>query len=198
MTEKQNKDYLFVFLLLVIIVISFLILTPKVASMLFPQKRQMVLQSFISSTKQTNKIDPQKFWEFREFYSPGYFTFNRNGLTNTQIKTVENKTGISVDMNNVSRIFLSFTSLHLNSYEALVSAVKLSDVVNVQTLGSKETIFSNNNTLIYKDSTKRTHILFLKPLSEMERANGFFNYNDTDKSIVQGKNWLEVTTLDEK
>lgn len=198
MTEKQNKDYLFVFLLLVIIVISFLILTPKVASMLFPQKRQMVLQSFISSTKQTNKIDPQKFWEFREFYSPGYFTFNRNGLTNTQIKTVENKTGISVDMNNVSRIFLSFTSPHLNSYEALVSAVKLSDVVNVQTLGSKETIFSNNNTLIYKDSTKRTHIIFLKPLSEMERANGFFNYNDTDKSIVQGKNWLEVTTLDEK
>jgi len=198
MVEKQNKDYIFIFLLLVIIVVSFLILTPKIASTLFPIKRQMILQTFISSTKQTNNIDPQKFWEFREFYSPGYFTFNRNGLTNAQIKTIEDKTGIPVDMKNVSKIFLIFTAPHLNSFEGFVTTTKLSDVVNIQALGSKETIFSNNNTLMYKDSMGSTHVIFLKPLSEMERANGFFNYNDTDKSLVQGKNWLEITTLDEK
>lgn len=198
MAEKQNKDYIFFFLLLIIIIVSFLIFTPKVASMLFPLKRQMILQTFISSTKQSNKIDPQKFWEFREFYSPGYFNFNRNGLTNTQIKTEESKTGILVNMKYVSRIFLTFTSPHLNSFEALVTTAKLSDVIDTAMLGSKETIFSNNSTLIYKDSEERTHIIFLKPLSEMQRANGFFNYNDTDKSLVEGKNWLEVTILDEK
>jgi len=197
MDKKQNKDYIFIFLLLIIIVVSFVILSPKISSMLFPQKREMVLQTFISSIKQNNSIDAQKFWEFREFYSPGYFTFDRNGLNNTQIKTVENKTGIFVNMQHVSRIFLTFTSPHLNSYEALVTTTKLSDVVNSQALGPK-TIFSNSNTLMYKDSQGLTHVIFLKPLSEMERANGFFNYTDTDKSIVAGKNWLEVTTLDQK
>lgn len=195
MLEKQNKENIFFFVVLLIIIGLFLVLNPKVSSTLFPIKRQMVLQTFINNTKQNNKIDSQKFWEFREFYSPGYFNFNKNGLTSSQIKAARDKSGVSINLKNIDRFFLTFTSPHLTSLEALVTTNKLTDVINTATFDSKSIIFSNNNTLIFKD--KNIHIIFLKSESDMQRANGFFDYSEADKNLVNGKYWLEVTTIDE-
>ena len=203
MSEKQNalkgpSELIIFAVLLVIIVFSFLVLAPRVSSSLFPMKRQMVLQTFLDTVKKTNTINPQKFWEFREFYSPGYITFNKNGLSNSQIKAVENKTGVLVDMKYTDRIFLTFTSPHLVSFEALATTDDLSKLLNIKTPDPKQVIFSSNNTLIYKDSSQRIYIIFLKSEPDMQLANGFFSSSDMDKTLIKGKNWLEVTALDEK
>ncbi len=203
MGKKQNgsenkNDLFFLFSILVIIIISFLLFVPKVANTLFLPKREFVLQSFLGSVRQANRVDPQKFWEFREFYSPGYFIFNKNGLSQSQIKAVESKIGVSISTKYIDRIFLTFTSPHLTSFEAFVTTNDLSNILTTPALNRKQIIFSDKNTLVYKDNKQLSHIIFLKQLSEMERANGFFNYSDTDKNLAKGKNWLEVTTLDEK
>jgi len=203
MSEKQNvlkgsSELIIFVLLLVIILFSFLVLAPRISSSLFPIKRQMVLQAFLDTVKKTNTVNPQKFWEFREFYSPGYITFNNNGLSNSQIKTAENKTGIFVNTQFINRIFLTFTSPHLSSFEALTTSNDFSKFINIKTLDVRQVIFSNNNTLIYRDGKQRIYVLFLKSQSDMESANGYFSDSDADKSLINGKDWLEVTALDTK
>src|SRR5581483_2899830 len=75
---ENPKNFLIV--TTIIIGVAFLFLTPKLTSRLFPQKRDMILKQFVQNVEKTHQVDPQKFWEFREFFSPGYYTFNRLGL----------------------------------------------------------------------------------------------------------------------
>lgn len=71
-----------------------------------------------------------------------------------------------------------FTSKYISSYEYLVDS---------NTMGNKISINKNKNN---------TDIVFIKPLSEMKRANGFFDYKDKDKKLLEGKFWLVVTSID--
>ena len=44
---------------------------------------------------------------------------------------------------------------------------------------------SGNDTIIY----------FIKPISEMAQANGFFDYKDKDKKFLTGKYWYVYTII---
>lgn len=70
-----------------------------------------------------------------------------------------------------------FRSKYITSYEYLV---------DTNTMGDKIYIKKNTNT---------TDIVFIKPISEMRKANGFFDYQDKDKKLVTGKFWLVVTIV---
>lgn len=201
MSKKQSisnitiSEPIFFVILLAIIILSFLLLVPKVAARLFPFKRQMVWNSFISGAAGSQTISPQSFWEFREFYSPGYYQFDRNGLAPTHILSIETKLGISINQKNIDRVFLTFTSPYLTSIEALTTTNKIGEIINISSLDEKELLLSRNNEIIYKDSNGIVHIVFLKSIDEMKTANGFFDYNDRDQSIVKSKYWLDDTAI---
>lgn len=184
--------------LFAIIIVCFLLFVPKVASTLFPFKRQMILHDFMSTVKQQKTIEPQKFWEFREFYSPGYYTVSKTGLSQSQIQSVENKVGVTLANTPGTDIFLIFTSPHLSSLEALVTTNSLSDAVTVGNTQKTKILLSTSNETVFTDTQGNTYIIFLKPVSAMQTANGFFDYNDADKALVQGKYWLDITKLDGK
>lgn len=203
MTKKQKAlgvsfETLTFIGLFAIILLCFLFFVPKVASTLFPFKREMVLHDFMNTVQQQKTVKPQKFWEFREFYSPGYFTVNKTGLSKSQVQTAENAVGIVLTQKPNADVFLAFTSPHLSSLEALVATNALGDLVNVQKIQKEKVILSTNNEAVFTDTKGNTYIVFLKPVSDMQTANGFFDYKDADKNLVAGKYWLDITKLDGK
>lgn len=40
-----------------------------------------------------------------------------------------------------------------------------------------------------------TRIYFIKSISEMKKANGFFDYKDKDAKMLENKNWYVVTKI---
>lgn len=199
MAKKQNSSEVVAFLLLfTILLISFLLFVPKVVSTLFPFKREMILQNFLQATQQAKTISPQQFWQFREFYSPGFYTFNRNGIEIRTVRTAENKIGLHIVTNPDTITFLTFTSPHLVSIEALVTTDTLARVVNIESIQKASIVLAMPNETIVKDTKGNTYIIFLKSISAMKTANGFFNYTDADKSLVEGKYLLDITMLDEQ
>lgn len=132
-----------------------------------------MLSSFISSTKKRGKINPQEFWALREIFAPGV---------------------ISVDKPATVSPFLVFKSSKITSDELLVPAAG-NNSRTLPTVPRKQQVdFRTNTELIYHDNTTM-HIFFLKPISEMVKANATYDYKDKDKKFLEGKLWFVETTI---
>lgn len=148
------------------VVVFYLLLQPRVSN-LTPFIRNVRLTTFIKDTVRNNSISAQEFWQLREFYSPGVIQFNNRNIV--------------------------FTSNKITSFEALVATS-----ISLQSLLPEHdkwrVVFQKKNELIatYGDET---YIYFIKPISEMAQANGFFDYKDKDKKLLQGKNWYVETII---
>ena len=116
---KSEKVFLTVTILIVLFL--FVILSPKLSDLLFSFKRQMVLNDFLSSVKEEKNIDGKTYWQFREFYSPGYFVFSKKGLVNSVIKSAQKEIGINYNGKGIFRSFLFFSSQKLDSLDMLTS-----------------------------------------------------------------------------
>ncbi len=192
--RKFDNPYYFLTIALAVITVSFLLFTPRVASSIFPFKRAMVFDGFLKNTRQVNSIDPQKYWEFREFYSPGYFDFSDKGIDATKVSNALQKLNISPQ--DISIYFAKFNSKHLISLDGLTKDRALSEVFDKSKAGIKEVLFENSNSIIYKNNQDQTFVVFLLPISEMKKANGFFDYENKDKNLLKDKNWFDITKLD--
>ena len=189
-TTNQTDNLLFYIITVVIILICFVFLVPKVSSALFPFKRQMIWNNFISSVQKDNNIDPQKFWEFREFYSPGYFTINKT----PPLSQIENAIkDYSLDDNRSFFTLLQFHSLHLTSLDTLTTEKDFQKLTKY--LSESNIIFQNNNSVIYKIDKHNVIISFLLPKTEMIKANGFFDYREKDKELLKDKLWFDITKV---
>lgn len=197
-TQKKSgllqKETGFFILLFFITSLLFLILSPKISSLILPIKRQILLEDFVNYTKTHGKIDSKKYWEFREFYSPGYFNFSRNGLNQALIDKA--KQYINVDYNTKAAFpFLVYTSLNLKSIDILTSEKKLPGIIDKNKLSINKVMFQNDNSIIYKTSLGNVVIIFLTGEEEMKKTNGFFDYQEKDKDLVKNKNWLNITSI---
>lgn len=191
----KNIPYKFELIIITLITILFIFLQPKLSVVLFPQKRQVILNNFLENTQSNKKIDARIFWQFREFYYPGYFTFERLGIKKSMYSITEKKLRIKLSENSLPYVFLIYTSNKFNSLEALVTKDILSDVVVDLSTGKKNIIFQNNSELVYKTGG-RMRIIFVKPQNEMVKSNGYFDYkNPRDMAILQTKYWLSVSEI---
>jgi hypothetical protein len=197
MKKKQKfltAPRLFFLVLPILIVFLFLMLSPKISAQLFPFKRHAALNEFIDSTKASGQIDSQKYWQFREFYSPGYFTFSRQGIDIKLLKQAETKIKVKFDNKKVNLSFLVFSSPLVSSVDMLTTTSSINEIF--QSKVSKEAIlFKDKNSLIYKQDSGTIAIVFLLSNENMRKANGFFDYNDRDKIITEDKNWFNVTAV---
>lgn len=192
--KKVNLDQptiVFPISVFLIVLICTFLLIPKVASTVFPAKRQLTLNEFLKNTQEKNTINAQSYWKFREFYSPGYFNFDKNGLS---IKE-DDYNGISLteqlSLNNL--VFLEFTSPYLTSLDILTTENELGKIINTNPSDGKIIFQAKNQIIIENEETIK--IMFLKSEDEMKTANGFFDYGGEDKELVKNKIWLNVTRL---
>ncbi len=187
--QKLENPIVFLTFLMIIITICFVIFTPRVSSLIFSEKRELNLNSFISSAQNDQKIDPQEFWKFREFYSPGYFELRDQGLEKSEIQSAQSEIGLLP--NNVIYASL-FRSKHSLSLDGVTEAKSLDEVIDINSIG--EIKFQNSNSAIIKRGNDWI-IIFLMPVSEMKKANGFFEYEGKDKEFLKNKNWFNLTKI---
>lgn len=189
-----KSDLGFSLILFVVIILSFCLLSPKISAQLFTFKRQATLNEFINNSK-ANGINSQEYWKFREFYSPGYFTFSRDGIEGNLLKLTKGKVGIKYNEKNIDLTFLVFSSPQVNSLDMLTKQTDLNSIVTEQQLPKEDIIFMNQNSLIYKEGPKTIKVVFLLSNTEMKKANGFFKYTENDKKITEGENWFNITSI---
>ena len=192
-TKHEGK---FLIILLGVIVINFLLLQPKISTWLFPFKRQTIWQGFIQKVEKDKKIDARSFWEFREFYNPGSFVFERDGLSQKKVNEQLNNLRISLSGNTFSIPFLLYNSGKMESLELLVTTNELNKIINNLNI-TKNVIYKDSSSIIYKERENTVKIIFIKPTDEMVTANGFYNYrNKDDVKIYKDKYWLSISKID--
>lgn len=189
-----KSDFAFFLILFILIVASFCFLSPKISAQLFTFKRQATLSGFVNNSK-ANGINPQGYWEFREFYSPGYFIFSRDGIDKTKLSQAKEKIGVKYNEKNIDLTFLVFSSPLTSSLDMLTKQTDLNSLISKQQLPKENIIFMNANALIYKENPKTIKVIFLINNAEMKKANGFFDYTDKDKQITEGENWFNITSI---
>lgn len=182
-------------ILLFVIIFSFVIFSPKLSSLVFSLRRETVLKEFINETKIHGRVDPQNYWKLREFYSPGHFIFSRDGIAESILMNTLKEIGIDYNSKNVDLTFLFFSSEKLHSLDMLTKQASLSALINQKQIREKDIIFMNKNSLIYKEKQNLIKIVFLMSNSDMQLANGFFDYKDKDKNLIKGQNWFNITSL---
>lgn len=145
---------------------GYFLLQPRVSNIL-PFIAELRLSTFIRNTIKNNYIPTQEFWQLREFYSSGIIQFNKPNLTFASDKVISHETLIGKNL----------------TLESLLPK-----------LNNWRIIYKNTNELIAA-SGKDTLIYFIKPISEMTRANAYFDNKDTDELLLKDKNWYVVTTI---
>lgn len=194
--HKQNSSQWWTYGVIIIsIILLFIFLQPKVASTLFEQKREMLLNHYITEVKAEKMIDPKKYWEFREFYSPGHFLFEKDGLAQSVIDPFINTTPLPVAKKNLADPFLYFQSPYLKSLDSLTVNNSVDDFIQPQTLIKEKILVKNKDMLLYQYDREHLLLVFVLPESEMQKANGFFDYRKHDKELVAGKNWVNITLI---
>ncbi len=187
---KLHNPVYFLALLMILITICFVIFTPRVSALLFSPKREMTLNSFLDKTKQEQKINPQEFWKFREFYSPGYFELMDQGLENSEVNSAINEIGL--EPKGVAFTSL-FKSKHSISLDGLTENESLSEIIDLNSI--QNIAFQNEHSMIFTNNNK-TIMFFLLPISEMKKANGFFEYDGKDKELLENKYWFNITKIE--
>ena len=171
----------------------FVVLSPKVSSLLLPFKRQVILNDFINKTKMAGVINSTDYWQFREFYSPGYFIYSKNGIEQSVLKSVIKKIGIDYPQKTIDSSFLFFSSPWLNSLDMLTKQVKLDKVIDLRRISKESIIFVGKNCLIYRSDPSTIKIVFLLRSADMQKVSGISDYQDPQS--MKGENWLNITSL---
>ncbi len=195
--KTKNKSIFFLNILLVIIILfsGFSILTPKISSRLYAQKREILLNDFLSNLKKDGKIDGQKYWQFREFYSPGSFIFNRKGLSDKDLDETFAKLGVSKSFFAQDLFFLKYDSRRVSSIDMLSHDSILKSTSEMVTGEEDGIVQSGKNYLLIERSEQNYLLFFILPESDMKKSNGFFDYVEKDKELVKGKYWKNISII---
>lgn len=158
--KKRFQNILLIVTLFLFFIFYFL-LQPRVSNFI-PLIREYRMQSFIKSTLKNDEISSQDFWQLREFYSPGTITFSNRNLEFKSQKSI-------------SKEVLVKNTSSLQTY--------------TQSMRNYRIIFQKKNEII-AEKNGIIFINFIKPVAEMKKTNGFFDYEDKDKALLKDKAWF--------
>ncbi len=165
----------------VIVILSFLLLSSKTSSSLLSPIRQESWAEYYKKIE-ADGINPRTFWEFREFFSNGSLQFSPSGLTRNQSQKAIETLRVMYTPHQQDVPVLLFTSAKIVSIDILTRADKLNEIIGIPS----DVLRYTNNELLYRDG-KDIIIIFLKTVSDLKQVNGYFDYNGTDKGILEEK-----------
>lgn len=177
-----------IFLISVIFLLAFL-LQPKITPLLFPQRRIVLLENFITKIQSNNTVNIKDYWEFREFYSPGNFIYDPSGIKEINSKNVI--TDQTLFSNNPDfHPILFFKSANMTSIGGLTQVKSLPPTNNLEI---KSIYLKSDDTIVYKAKNDNTILIMFKPINEIKKANGFIHKS---KEILNAKKyWYEVAII---
>jgi len=192
----KKVDSRYVLIVGILLVAIFIFAQPKLSAQLFTFKRQALWSEFQQNVKSSKAIDGPTFWKFREFYYPGYFTFEVLSFDTARINPALEKLSIEFLPKSNPYVFLMYSSDKFNSLEALVDTKDLPRTLKDGYTSKGEILVNDSSNSMYV-SGKKARIIFMKPALEMVKANGYYDYRDPDdRRIIQGKYWVSISEVE--
>lgn len=190
------KKNFFPLVLFLLIIIAFILLQPTSVSSLNLNNRQAQWNSFIKQVD-GKRMDTKRFWQTREFYSPGQFIYKKEGITSAKQELVLKQLGLSYEAVGNPFVVLEYSAPAFISNESLVSEGSSGEILqSIKSLaGTNEVIAKGENFVIIKTQPDKAVLIFLATPDEMKRTNGFFKYEEDDKELVKSKSWLDVSEV---
>lgn len=188
-TTKQEK----IDLLEKVIVIFFLLFAAVLFHPSFGQWRVQQqlfrLQTLLDDIEQPS-FSMREFWQFREFYSPGTFSFNTDAIFLAGALQFLPSKAQSVSL-------LTFRSSKIDSEESILTESLASSVFanRKSSFQSAQVLFESNDTLVLKTADAKLHLYFLKKPSEFFQTVGFFDFGKVERQMLENKLWLDETTI---
>ncbi len=147
-------------------------------------------REFVSQVVESNDLDAKSFWEFRERYSPGSFKINPDHIEIFQTFRIT-----SVNDSGSTDI-LYFQSPRLSSTDT-ISNKFISPVEYLSGQEVESILFESEDVVIYnlKNSPEKTQIWFIKPIEQMQEANGFFDYSSEELGLIKNCYWINHSVL---
>lgn len=188
------KETSFLAGLFIILIGGFILLHPKVTMMLVAAQRSSRYTNFASAIEKDNNIDGKKFWEFREFYSPGSFVFRKTGVDRHEVDRVLKEMNVRIYPDRDIFPYQLYYSPHITSIESLVTTATISAFMKIPSITYN--CYVKTQTQFMCQSQRNVLIGFIKPLDEMKKTNGFYDYaRDDVRKIVKDKMWLDITQI---
>lgn len=182
---------LFIPVLFTILLISFVILHPGIKPRWDSGYRSNLLTKFIDEISADGKLDAQKYWYFRERYSPGNFSFNDEVIDLLQTFRIVNVN----DQGNTELLY--YEGKYLNSIDSISTEASLSAVGAGadHNTDRKNILLNTENILLTKTNDNFLELEFILPISEMKKANGFFDYLESENQLLENKVWVNRTQI---
>ena len=192
----MKKNYFSYFILFFLTLTLFIFLTPKLSIKILSFLKEKRLKQFEDYLKNTAEFNPQIFWRFREFFCPGYFKIDKSGI---KIDDNELKLLDFLDKLKNNLFFAKYQCNYLKSYEGLTKENKLESFFKDDFKKKFIIIKEAKNFIYFKDKKNQLiYLVFLLPSQKMKKAVGFFDYDEKDKKLVDDKNWINITIINEK
>lgn len=158
----------------IIFVFGVLFFMGRMSLILNPIHRKTYLKTYITELRTKKSIDPEAFWEFRDFYSLGSSSFS----------------AVAIEKDGP---FLTFDTSMIQSKDYLTVSGSLLPNRNMVPLGA-EVIVQTDGELVYLHGNKLV-IKFRKTIDEMKRVNGFFGYFGMDLEKYKDRQWYNETSI---
>jgi hypothetical protein len=188
------KETTFLVWLFIIFLGGLILLHPKITMMLLAAQRRSTFEHFASSAEHQKNIDGKRFWEFREFYSPGSFVFRKTGVDRHEVDRLLKDISIRLYPDTYIFPYQIYYSPRITSIESLVTIATISAFMKIPS--TKNYCYVLTSSQYMCQSERMVTIAFIKPLDEMKKTNGFYDYAREDvRQIVKDKMWLNITQI---
>lgn len=166
---------------------------PRILSFL-PWYYTHTTQQFLEEVQKDQALSSQRYWQFREFYSIGSFTFDPEIVTFGETQIIY---ALPRDKNTL----LTYTSPRLSSTDFIVKIDPAQIKLSTETILKEHELRYQNNTLVFKndstriwqDTEQKYVIVFVKPIEEMRKVNGFFDYTGPEQKLLKDMVWVNET-----
>ena len=190
-TKNINGERsLFIGILGVLFLVGTLLFHPTL-NILQKFTHQQKVNDLISDIKKPN-FNMREYWQFREFYSAGNFSFD------PEIVSLAG----ALQFNNIPEskaTLLTFKSPSLESTDSIINIERTGEYpqLTIPNEGSQNVLLKSKDTVVYQSSDKKMHFVFVKSSAEMKQTLGLFDYGANEDKILASKMWLNETTLSE-
>lgn len=186
MIEKLPDRLFFILVALIIILIAF----SKVQyfkSMYSSNYRINLFEQFVSELNSGN-FDPEKYWEFRERFSPGTFLRDEENVGFfATFKVISAKDGMTP--------LFFYQSNRLKSLDALISYDTNTALQTIKEEFPGEIITNGEKYVLIKSTEDEYVFAFVESIDEMQRVDGMFDYLPEEKELLNNKLWYNATYL---
>ena len=179
-------------MILIVIILGAITTQPKISSLLWEPIRAKHLERFMNQLHSSKKFDMRKYWEFREFYSPGIHKFNSKIIG-------FGETYVLIDLPHRIQTLLWYESPKIQSWDMIIAMntdlEKFKKEIVEESTSSAQMIFQEKEVMLFKKKDNMIHLISIKPTKSMEDVIGFFDYRTNEQKLLDNKWWVHEALI---